>query len=304
MMTKNDLTYHTPVLLQKTIEAINIRPDGIYVDATFGGGSHSRSILSRLGNGKLVAFDQDPDAKNNLIDDERFIFIPQNFRYLKNYLKFYGIRQIDGILADLGVSSHQLDTPHRGFSFRFNEPLDMRMNPNLTLTAAEWIKTASESEIAEVLYKYGELKNSGRLAHHIKKAALAEHLNTTQDLVESIQHLFPAGKWKQFMPQVFQAIRIKINDELGALEDLLKQSIEVLKPKGRLVVISYHSLEDRMVKNFMKYGNTEGKPIKDMYGKLITPLKVITKKPITPDLEEIESNPRSRSAKLRVAEKI
>lgn len=242
--------------------------------------------------------------KNNLIDDERFIFIPQNFRYLKNYLKFYGIRQIDGILADLGVSSHQLDTPHRGFSFRFNEPLDMRMNPNLTLTAAEWIKTASESEIAEVLYKYGELKNSGRLAHHIKKAALAEHLNTTQDLVESIQHLFPAGKWKQFMPQVFQAIRIKINDELGALEDLLKQSIEVLKPKGRLVVISYHSLEDRMVKNFMKYGNTEGKPIKDMYGKLITPLKVITKKPITPDLEEIESNPRSRSAKLRVAEKI
>lgn len=295
--------YHTPVLLHDCTEGLAIQPDGSYVDVTFGGGGHSREILSHLTSGKLFAFDQDEDAESNLIDDENLVFIRQNFEYLKNNLRLNGVRQVDGILADLGVSSHQFDEAGRGFSTRFDAELDMRMDRDSTLTAKKLLADYSKEELIRVFKQGSDVKPVGRMADAII-AARSEGLNTTEDLKKTIAHLTPERKRSQFLAQVFQAIRIEVNGELDALAKMLTQAIEMLKPGGRLVVISYHSIEDRMVKHFVRAGNREGELVKDFFGRAEVPLKAINRRVIIPTEQEIERNPRARSAKLRIAEKL
>ena len=297
------MEYHNPVLLKECIEGLNINPAGIYVDVTFGGGGHAREILKHLTTGKLYAFDQDDDAVKNKIDDERFVLIKQNFRYLKNFLKMYNALPIDGLLADLGVSSHQFDEAERGFSIRFNAKLDMRMDQNAKQTAADVLNTYSEDELKRIFKLYGEVDNAGYLASIIFHNRKDKHIDTVNDLKVMITKCVKKGRENQYYAQVFQALRIEVNKELEVLQELLTQSLEVLKPGGRLVVISYHSLEDRLVKNIMRSGKFEGEVEKDFFGNQLTPFKQITRKPIVPTEEELGLNTRSRSAKLRVAEK-
>jgi len=295
--------YHIPALLKETIDGLNIKPDGVYVDVTFGGGGHSREILSRLGeNGKLLGFDQDEDAVKNALDDPRFIFVRSNFQYLKNFLQYHYIEKVDGILADLGVSSHHFDEAERGFSFRFDGVLDMRMNTKSPLTAAVILNTYSEEKLADVFYLYGELHNSRKIARTIVNARTLVPFNRIFPFIEVLKPFFGREKEKKDMARVFQALRIEVNKEMEVLKSLLDQSLEVLKPDGRLVVLTYHSLEDRLVKNFFRSGNFEGKLEKDFYGNVLTPLKAVNNKVIVADEAEIARNPRARSAKLRVAE--
>lgn len=292
--------YHIPALLEQSIEGLAIKPDGTYVDVTFGGGGHSRAILSHLNAaGRLVGMDQDMDAWANRLDDDRFTFAHGNFAYLKNFLRYYGISCVDGIIADLGVSFHHFDALDRGFTFRGDAPLDMRMNRSASFTAMDLVNCYDEERLAQVLYLYGELKTSRRLATAIVKA---RPLSTTGELVNVVRPLLKPTQEKKELSMVFQALRIEVNGELNALRKLLSQSLEVLKPGGRLAVITYHSLEDRLVKNFMRTGNVEGQQVKDFFGRVSTPWRVVTNKVIVPSDEEIERNPRSRSAKLRVAE--
>ena len=297
-------TYHVPVLLNESIDGLDIKSDGIYVDVTFGGGGHSREILSRLGNaGHLYSFDQDADAENNVEPQDNFTFVRSNFRYLKNWMRYYGVEGIDGLLADLGVSSHHFDDETRGFSFRFDAPLDMRMNKRGGDTAADLLNKCSEEELADMFYLYGELKNSRRIAATIVKARGQKPFETTQDLIDATQPLFPKERGKKEMAKLFQALRIVVNHEMSALREMLEAATELLKPGGRLSVITYHSLEDRIVKNMMKAGNPEGKMKQDFFGRVETPFKLVNNKVIVPDEDEQERNPRSRSAKLRIAEK-
>ena len=301
---KEESTYHIPVLLMPSIDGMNIRPDGIYVDMTFGGGGHSREILSRLGDGgRLLSFDQDEDAERNIVDNPHFTFVRSNFRYLKNFLRYHGIEQVDGILADLGVSSHHFDDSERGFSFRADGPLDMRMNKRAGITAADVVNNYSEERLAYIFYLYGELKNSRKIASVLAKARAVQPINTIGEFLEVIKPLFGREREKKELAKVFQALRIEVNHEMEALKEMLCATAEVLRPGGRLVVITYHSLEDRLVKNMMKTGNVEGKMEKDFYGNVETPFRLVNNKVIVPDEEEIAANPRSRSAKLRIAEK-
>ncbi len=296
--------YHTPVLLNECIEGLNIDASGIYVDVTFGGGGHASVMLERLGDGHLYAFDHDADAKQNSFDDTRFTLIPQNFKYLKNFLGFYKALPVDGILADLGVSSHQFDSAERGFSIRFDGPLDLRMDASKGQSAADLVANADFASLARILRNYGELKNPGTAAKAIITAREEKPILTTENLKSALQTCAKRGKENKYFAQVFQALRIEVNAELEALEAMLKQSLEVLKPGGRLVVMSYHSLEDRLVKNFIKSGNFEGIIEKDFFGKAEVPFRKISRKPIIANSEEIARNPRARSAKLRIAEKI
>lgn len=296
--------YHIPVMLQPCLDGLNIDPNGIYVDVTFGGGGHSIEILKSLDKGKLVAFDQDPDAKKNLPKDDRLIFIDQNFRHLRNFLKLHGITQVNGILADLGVSSHQFNEDSRGFSTRFDGPLDMRMNQSGSKTAQSIIMTYEEDELSKMFWLYGELKRSRKIARRLVQARAEKTIDTTEALKEALLPVTPARDDYRFLAQIFQALRIEVNDELTALKELLVQSKDLLLPEGRLVIMSYHSLEDRLVKNFMRSGNIEGTLTKDFYGNLIRPLEPITRKPIMPTSSEIEENNRARSAKLRIAKRI
>jgi 16S rRNA (cytosine1402-N4)-methyltransferase len=296
--------YHVPALLDESVRGLNIRPDGIYVDATFGGGGHSMEILKRLKKGKLIAFDQDEDAIQNVPDDKRLIFLNQNFRFLKNNLRFNGISSIDGLIADLGVSFHQFDEPERGFTFRQDVPLDMRMNKKGSVTAASLLKTLDEAAIAKVMYDFGELVNSRRIAREIVTARTIKPLTTVNDMINAIGKLAPPRQEHKFYARVFQALRIAVNHEIDYLKEMLEQALDVLKKDGRLVVITYHSLEDRVVKNFMKTGNFEGEEKKDFYGNLITPFRITNKKGTIPEEIEIEDNKRARSARLRIAEKI
>jgi len=296
--------YHIPVLLHACIDGLDIKPEGTYVDVTFGGGGHSREIISHLTTGKLYGFDQDEDAEQNIPEDPHFVFVRSNFRYLSNFLRYYDVDQVDGILADLGVSSHHFDDSERGFSFRFEEGnLDMRMNKKAGMTAADVVNTYSEENLANVFYKYGELKNSRRLASGLVKYRETTPVTTVASFLEIIKPFFGREKEKKDLARVFQALRIEVNQEMTALELMLQQALKVLKPGGRLVVMTYHSLEDRLVKNFMKTGNFEGKSEQDFYGNFQTPFRLINNKVIVPDEEEQERNPRSRSAKLRIAEK-
>lgn len=296
--------YHIPALLNQTIEGLNIKPDGTYVDVTFGGGGHSREILSRLSNnGKLIGFDQDEDAIKNIIDDPRFIFVKSNFRYLTNFLKYHNVEHVDGILADLGVSFHHFDESDRGFSFRFDGELDMRMNTQSPVTAASIINTYDEEKLANVFYLYGELHNSRRIASSIVKARSSEPITHIQEFVEILKPHFSREKEKKDMARVFQALRIEVNKEMKVLQELLTQSVKVLHPGGRLVVLTYHSLEDRLVKNFIRSGNFEGELEKDFYGNILSPIKPVNTKVIVASDEEVARNPRARSAKLRIAEK-
>ncbi|MFC4212760.1 16S rRNA (cytosine(1402)-N(4))-methyltransferase RsmH [Pedobacter lithocola] len=297
--------YHIPVMLQPCIDGLNIKPNGIYVDVTFGGGGHSKEILKHLGaEGRLIAFDQDPDAQANIPDDPRFIFIDQNFGFLKNNVRLKGFKQVDGILADLGVSSHQFDVPERGFSIRFNADLDMRMDPNGNLTAAEVLNTYSEDKLHKIFGIYGEVKNAKSLARAIVTARLENPFTDINRFKIAIAEYIPKGKENKYLAQVFQALRIEVNAEIKVLEDFLQQAADVLKPEGRLVVMSYHSLEDRPVKNFMAKGKFQGEVEKDFFGNQQKPFNVITRKAIIASDEEIGSNNRARSAKLRIAEKI
>lgn len=298
------MDYHIPALLDESVNGLNIRPDGIYVDVTFGGGGHSREIMKRLTTGRLLAFDQDEDARQNIIDDKRFLFLDQNFRFLKNNLRFNGITSVDGLIADLGVSFHQFDEPERGFAFRHDAPLDMRMNKSNPMTAATLIRTVDEELLADIFYNYGELTNSRRIAKEIVSARSGKPITTTGDLISAIGKLTPPRQENKFYARIFQALRIAVNHEIDFLKEMLLQTLEVLSIGGRLVVITYHSLEDRVVKNFMRTGNFEGVEKKDFYGNPDTPFKVLTKKGITPGEEEIARNGRSRSARLRIAEKI
>lgn len=296
--------YHVPALLEESVRGLNIRPDGIYVDVTFGGGGHSMEIIKRLKKGKLIAFDQDEDAKRNVPEDKRLIFLNQNFRFLKNNLKFNGIDSIDGLIADLGVSFHQFDEPERGFTFRQDVPLDMRMNKKGSVTAASLLKTLDEASLAKILYDFGELVNSRRIAREIATARAVRPLTTVSDMINAIGKLAPPRQEHKFYARVFQALRIAVNHEIDYLKEMLEQSLDLLRKDGRLVVITYHSLEDRVVKNFMRTGNFEGEEKKDFYGNLITPFRIINKKGTVPDENEIEDNKRARSARLRIAEKI
>lgn len=295
--------YHIPVLLDRCIEGLEIKPGGTYVDATFGGGGHSKAILERLGDGRLIAFDQDLDAVQNIPDDERFLFIGHNYRYLSNFLKLHQAIPVDGILADLGISSHQIDKAERGFSSRFDGMLDMRMNRSQQQTAAEVVNHYSFEGLNKVLKEYGELKNSNRIAGAIVKSREQKPIQTTKELADAIRHCFPQNRVNKGLAMVFQALRIEVNDELVSLREFLRQTVDVLKPHGRLVVISYHSLEDRLVKNIIATGNPEGKLEKDFFGNPLVPFKKITNKPIVPADDEIDQNNRARSAKLRIAEK-
>lgn len=298
------MEYHIPVLAKESIDALNIKPNGVYVDATFGGGGHSKLILDRLGeNGHLLGFDQDDDAQANIIDDPRFTFVDHNFRYLKRFLRLHGFDKIDGVLADLGVSSHQLDEASRGFSYRFDAALDMRMNREEGQTAAELLNNLSAGELQDVFSKYGEVRNSKMLAQAIVSSRSLGKLQTVGDFLSILDPLV-RGQRRRYLSQVFQAIRIAVNDEMGALADFMTQVSEVLKPEGRFSVITYHSIEDRLVKRFLKTGNVEGQVEKDFYGNIQRPFKVITRKAILPNEEEIKRNPRSRSAKLRIAEQL
>lgn len=303
-MTTTADTYHVPVLLKASVDGLDIRPDGIYVDVTFGGGGHSKEILSRLGdNGHLYSFDQDADAERNIVDDKRFTFVRSNFRYLKNWMRYHEVEQVDGILADLGVSSHHFDDETRGFSFRFDAPLDMRMNKRDGMTAADVLNDYEEERLADIFYLYGELKGSKRLAAAIVKARTAHAIRTTQDLANIVAPLLKREREKKETAKLFQALRIEVNHEMDALKEMLLAARDVLAPGGRLSVITYHSLEDRMVKNVMKTGNTEGKACQDFFGRVETPFRLVNNKVITADEEELAANPRSRSAKLRIAEK-
>lgn len=296
--------YHIPVLLNESVEALNIKPDGIYVDVTFGGGGHSRRILECLGEkGHLYAFDQDEDAAKNVIDDSRFTFIQQNFRYMKNFLQLYCGGKVDGILADLGVSSYQFDTPEKGFSIRYNGRLDMRMNQSASVDAASIVNTYDVSSLASILSRYGELRNAMQIADAVVMAREVNPIETTDDLKEVVARFLPRGSENKVLAQIFQALRIEVNEEMKVLELFLSQCADVLNPGGRLVVLSYHSLEDRLVKNFMKTGNAEGNLEKDFFGNQLTPYKLVSNKPILPSDEEIQINNRARSAKLRVAER-
>lgn len=298
-------SYHVPVLLKESVDGLSIKPDGIYVDVTYGGGGHSREILRRLGpRGRLFAFDQDADAEQNVVDDERLTFVRSNFRYLTNWMRYYGIDQIDGLMGDLGVSSHHFDAPERGFSFRFDAPLDMRMNKRATLTAADIVNEADERRLADIFYLYGELKTARRIAAAIVKARAQKPIQTTKEFVDAVEPLFRRESEKKDMARLFQALRIEVNHEMDALRQLLLGATEVIRPGGRLVIITYHSLEDRIVKNVMRSGNTEGRTEQDFFGRISSPLQPKPNKPITPSETEIQQNPRSRSAKLRIAEKI
>jgi 16S rRNA (cytosine1402-N4)-methyltransferase len=298
---KKEDGYHRPVLLQASIDNLNIKPNGVYVDVTFGGGGHSKEILKKLDKGgRLIAFDQDPQAQANRLDDPRFELVDQNFRFMTNWLRLLGIKKVDGILADLGVSSHQFDSEERGFSIRFDAPLDMRMDMQRPLTAAEIVNTYEEDKFIRLLRNYGELDNARSMARSI---IMARPLYTSEDLKQAVERHLPRMKEHKVLAQLFQALRIEVNDELEVLKTFLQQSAELLADNGRLVVISYHSLEDRLVKDFMRSGNFEGKPEKDFFGNLLRPLKPLTGKPILPDEAEIELNTRARSAKMRVATK-
>jgi len=300
-MTSN--SYHIPVLLHAAVNGLNINPLGTYVDVTFGGGGHSRAILDKLDGGKLFAFDQDTDASANVLQHPSLIFIRQNFRYLRNYLRLHGADFIDGLLADLGVSSHQFDDAQRGFSIRYDARLDMRMNPDVPNDAYNVVNTYEEKKLADVFYFYGELRNARQLAAHLCNVRSDRKIETTGQLKEVFKNFTPRGKEAGFYAQLFQALRIEVNAELDVLKEMLMQTIQVIKPGGRLVVISYHSLEDRLVKNFIRTGNFEGEQQKDFFGNIKRPFVEINKKPIVPDEEEINMNPRARSAKLRIAER-
>ena len=311
-MVKTAETYHIPVLLNESIDGLNIQPGGIYVDVTMGGGGHSHEILKRLDvNAHLYSFDQDADAEANLkqnhgddlLKDERFTFVRSNFRYLKNWMRYHGVEQIDGLLADLGVSSHHFDDESRGFSFRFESPLDMRMNKRSSKTAADIVNNYAEEALADIFYLYGELKNSRKIASLLVKARQEKKIETTGDFIAVVEPLFKREREKKDLAKLFQALRIEVNGEMSALKELLMSVVDMLKPGGRLSVITYHSLEDRIVKNIMKAGNIEGKIEQDFFGRINTPFKLINNKVIVPTDEEQEQNPRSRSAKLRIAEK-
>ncbi|MBQ1970489.1 MAG: 16S rRNA (cytosine(1402)-N(4))-methyltransferase RsmH [Paludibacteraceae bacterium] len=298
-----DVVYHIPALLNPCMEGLDIKPDGVYVDVTFGGGGHSREILKRLGdNGRLISFDQDADAIRNVIDDDRFTFVRSNFKYLSNFLKYHGVEKVDGILADLGVSFHHFDDSSRGFSFRFDGKLDMRMNTEAGLKASDVLENYSEEQLADVFFYYGELKNARRIASVIVKSREEKKIETISQLLDLLEPLMGKDRQKKDLAKVFQALRIEVNKEMDVLKRLLVQAQNVLKPGGRIVVLTYHSLEDRLVKNFLKAGNFEGKVEQDFYGNRLSPFKLVNNKVIVPDAEEIERNPRSRSAKLRVAE--
>ena len=294
--------YHIPVLLKQSVDGLDIDPAGTYVDVTFGGGGHSREILSRLGpEGRLLGFDQDEDAERNIPADGRFTFVRSNFRYLRNFLRYYDIDRVDGILADLGVSSHHFDDSERGFSFRFDGALDMRMNQRAGLTAADVVNTYDEERLAGVFYLYGELKNSRKLAATLAKARAQKPIATIGEFLEAIKPCFGREREKKELAKAFQALRIEVNHEMEALKEMLNAATAVLRPGGRLCIITYHSLEDRMVKNLMKAGNVEGKAEKDFFGNVRAPFRPLSNKVITPDADEVERNPRSRSAKLRIA---
>jgi len=300
----NNLTYHVPVLLQESITGLNIRPEGTYVDVTFGGGGHSKEILSHLGNkGHLYGFDQDEDAEKNIIPNEKFTFVRSNFRYLTNFMEWHNVNSIDGLLADLGVSSHHFDDETRGFSFRFSSNLDMRMNKRSGKTAAEILKTYSEEALADIFYLYGELRNSRAIARAIVQKRSEKKIQTTQDFLEILKPFFGREKEKKYLAQAFQALRIEVNQEMETLKEMLLQAGQLLKSGGRMVVITYHSLEDRLVKNFFKTGNFEGKIDKDFYGNIHSPFILVNNKVIVANEKELEENPRSRSAKLRIVEK-
>ena len=314
-MVKTAETYHVPVLLKPSVDGLNIQSGGIYVDVTFGGGGHSREILSRLDNqAHLYSFDQDADAEQNVmhregsaekrfVDDARFTFVRSNFRYLKNWMRYYGVEKIDGLLADLGVSSHHFDDESRGFSFRFDAPLDMRMNKRAGLTAADVVNDYNEEALANLFYLYGELKQSRRIAAALIKARAKRRIATTQDFLKATEPLFKREREKKDMAKLFQALRIEVNHEMDALKEMLQSATELLRSGGRLSVITYHSLEDRIVKNMMKAGNAEGKKVQDFYGRIETPFNLVNNKVIVPSADEQQENPRSRSAKLRIAEK-
>ncbi|MDD7189982.1 MAG: 16S rRNA (cytosine(1402)-N(4))-methyltransferase RsmH [Prevotella sp.] len=304
-MTDNNMVYHIPVLLKESVDGLDINPDGVYVDVTFGGGGHSREILSRLGdNGHLFSFDQDADAENNIVDDPRFTFVHSNFRWLSNWMRYYDIEHIDGLLADLGVSSHHFDDAERGFSFRYDAPLDMRMNREGGKTAADIVNDDTEEHLADIFYLYGELRRSRQIAAAIVKARQRKPILTTQDFLQVVGPLFRREKEKKDMARLFQALRIEVNHEMQALSEMLTSATRLLAKGGRLSVITYHSLEDRMVKNIMKSGNVNGKVEEDpVYGRKASPYNLVNNKVIVPSDEEVERNPRSRSAKLRIAEK-
>ncbi len=304
-MTDNTGVYHVPVLLRESIDGLAIRPEGIYIDVTFGGGGHSLEILRRLGSeGRLFGFDQDGDSERNIPkDDKRFIFVRSNFRYLSNWMRYYNVENVDGVLADLGVSSHHFDDESRGFSFRFDAPLDMRMNKKADTTAADVVNGYSEQQLADLLFLYGELRQSRRLAGAIVKARAARPILTTTQLVETVSPLLPRERERKEVTKVFQALRIEVNHEMEALSEMLSAAIQLLTPGGRLSVITYHSLEDRIVKNMMKAGNVTGTVTQDFFGRTQSPLSPLSNKVITPDEKELLANPRSRSAKLRVAVK-
>ena len=295
--------YHTPVLLEESIDGLNLQPNGIYVDVTYGGGGHSRLLLERLKGGKLVAFDQDEDALLNVIDDERLLFVNHNFKYLKNFLRFHGIDKVDGILADLGVSSHDFDQPDRGFSFRFEGKMDMRMNQSAEKDAVTVLNEYDASQLGVMFREFGEIQNWRNLAQTIEQARSTEKIVTISQFLSAISRCVPAKIEKKYLAQVFQALRIEVNGEMDALEAFLVSTLDVLKPGGRLVVISYHSLEDRMVKNFMRSGRIDGKTEQDFFGHYHLPFEVLTRKVVVPDLAETDKNPRARSAKLRIAQK-
>ena len=298
-------TYHVPVLLHESIDGLAINSGGIYVDVTFGGGGHSKEILRRLDEkAHLYSFDQDPDAEKNIVNDDRFTFVRSNFRYLKNWMRYYGVDHIDGLLADLGVSSHHFDDETRGFSFRFDAPLDMRMNKRAGTTAAEILNTYDEEELADIFYIYGELKNARKIASIIAKTRNEKKIETTGDLMNATEKLFQREREKKEMAKMFQALRIEVNHEMDALKEMLNGAKDLLGEGGRLSVITYHSLEDRIVKNMMKAGNVEGKIKQDFFGRIEAPFRLINNKVIVPSDEEQQQNPRSRSAKLRIAEKI
>ena len=301
--------YHVPVLLKESVGGLDIKPDGVYVDVTFGGGGHSREILSRLGTqGHLYSFDQDEDAEQNIVSDERFTFVRSNFRYLKNWMRYYGVEEIDGLLADLGVSSHHFDDETRGFSFRFDAPLDMRMNKRSGMTAADIVNNYGEEQLSDIFCIYGELKNARRIAAAIVKARAAKRIETTSELIqltmENGKLTIEDGKWKKEAAKLFQALRIEVNHEMDALKEMLNGARDLICEGGRLSVITYHSLEDRLVKNMMKAGNVEGKVKQDFFGRTESPFRQIGGKVIVPDEEEQVRNPRSRSAKLRIGEKV
>ena len=303
-MAQETTTYHIPALLKPSVDGLNIRPDGTYVDVTMGGGGHSREILSRLGpDGRLLGFDQDEDAERNIPDDSRFTFVRSNFRYLSNFLRYYGVPRIDGLLADLGVSFHHFDDSERGFSFRFDGALDMRMNKRAGQTAADIVNNYDEERLANVFYLYGELKNSRKLAAALIKARSNGPVNTIGEFLDIVKPLFGREREKKELARVFQALRIEVNQEMEALKEMLYAATDALRPGGRLAVITYHSLEDRLVKNLMKTGNVEGTVQKDFFGNIRSPFRLVNNKVLVPDEEEVARNPRSRSAKLRIAEK-